>query len=149
MSARDPSTGEIKQRRSVRTSIIVPVAVEEAVVRARRRERGRVRITKTVETEEQTLSGTARVQEVLVERVTIDRFVERPAGARQEGDTLVIPVFEEVPVVVMKLKLKEEIRVTRRTASEERRIPVTLRRERVTVERLAATESQEPETRHE
>ncbi|ALA59128.1 DUF2382 domain-containing protein [Nitrospira moscoviensis] len=148
MSARDSPAGEAKQPRTSRASIIVPVAIEDAIVKTRRRERGRVRIAKTVETEDQEVSGTARVQEVLVERVAIDRFVERPAGARQEGDTLVIPVFEEVPVVVMKLKLKEEIRVTRRTASEERRMPVTLRRERVTVERVGAAELQESETRH-
>jgi uncharacterized protein (TIGR02271 family) len=144
MSDRVPTSGDTRPSQVTRSTVVIPVAAEEVTVQTRRRERGRVRITKTVDTDERTLDGTAIAREILVERVPIDRFVEEPMGARQEGDTLVIPVFEEVPVVVMKLKLKEEVRVTTRTTSQTRCLPVTVRRERVTIDRVGAPELREP-----
>ena len=78
------------------------------------------------------------IRDVVVERVSVDRFVEQPTGIRREGETLVIPVFEEVPVVVIKTKLKEEVRVTTRTTTQFRRTPVEIRRETVTIERIPA-----------
>ncbi|MFD1693079.1 DUF2382 domain-containing protein [Azotobacter chroococcum] len=54
---------------------------------------------------------------------------------RQEGDVTVIPVLEEVLVVEKRLVLKEELRVRRVVHEEPHSVPVTLRREQVTVER--------------
>jgi uncharacterized protein (TIGR02271 family) len=120
------------------SSVTIPVHAEQVTVKTRRSELGRVRMTKTVREEHVTVESPAVTREVVVERVPIDRFVERPSGRRREGETLVIPVFEEVPVVVMKTKLKEEIRITTRAVSQRRRIPVTIRREQVSVDRLPA-----------
>ncbi|MCU1257248.1 MAG: hypothetical protein JWO80_133 [Bryobacterales bacterium] len=49
-----------------------------------------------------------------IERVQVDRIVAEPPVQRQEGDTLVLPVVEEVLVVEKRLMLREEIRITRR-----------------------------------
>jgi hypothetical protein len=49
-----------------------------------------------------------------IERVQIDRIVAEPPVQRQEGDTLILPVVEEVLVVEKRLMLREEIRITRR-----------------------------------
>jgi hypothetical protein len=46
--------------------------------------------------------------------VQIDRIVAEPPVQRQEGDTLILPVVEEVLVVEKRLMLREEIRITRR-----------------------------------
>lgn len=47
-----------------------------------------------------------------VRRVSVDRVIDEPAKPRQEGDTIIYPVMEEVLVVQKKLVLKEEIYVT-------------------------------------
>jgi hypothetical protein len=78
--------------------------------------------------------------------------VESATGVRYEGDTMVIPIFEEVLVVEKRLVLKEEIRVTRRRTSFRSPQRVTLRREVPTVERIEerrsrALEGTEPVTR--
>jgi len=110
-------------------------------VETTRIERGRVRVAKHVTTDGVTVSEPAVRQEISIERVPVDRFVEQPSGMRREDHTLIIPVYEEVPVVVTKIKLKEEVRVTTKTIKEERRIPATLRRETVTVQRLPPADS--------
>ena len=134
MTKRDPKTGPRRSGESVQ----LPVHAENAVVHITRRERGRVRVSKTREDRQVIVTAPAVRRDVVVERVPIDRFVEHRTGIRQEGDTLVIPVFEEVPVVVMKTKLKEEVRVTTRTSNQSRRTPISIRRETVTVDRLPA-----------
>ncbi len=138
MTKRDPPIRAKTGLRRSGESVQLPVHAETAVVHITRRERGRVRVSKTREERQVIVTAPAVKRDVVVERVPIDRFVEHPTGVRQEGDTLVIPVFEEVPVVVMKTKLKEEVRVTTRTSNQSRRTPISIRRETVTVDRLPA-----------
>lgn len=58
-----------------------------------------------------------------VQRVPIDKIIDQPVSPRQEGDTMIFPVVEEVLVVQKKLVLKEEIHVRpERAAIEPRRI---------------------------
>jgi stress response protein YsnF len=61
-----------------------------------------------------------------------------PAAIRQEGDTTIYPVMEEVVVVEKRLRLVEEVRVTQRRATRHVREQVALRREEIVVEREAA-----------
>ena len=75
---------------------------------------------------------------VEVERVPVDRIVDAAPAVRQDGDVTIIPVMEEVLVVEKRLVLKEELHVRRRRTQESVEVPVTLRRERVEVERLPA-----------
>jgi len=49
-----------------------------------------------------------------IERVPIGRIVPSTPEQRQEGDTLVLPVVEEILVSEKKILLQEEIRITRR-----------------------------------
>jgi hypothetical protein len=49
-----------------------------------------------------------------IEHVPVGRILDAPVPQRQEGDTLVLPVIEEVLVYRRKLYLREEIRITRR-----------------------------------
>ena len=48
-----------------------------------------------------------------IERVPVDRLISEPAAQRQEGDTLILPVLEEVLVTEKRIMLKEEIRITK------------------------------------
>lgn len=138
MSKSDPPRNVTPKKRMPVSSVTIPVAAEEVIVHTRRSKDATVRVSKHVQEEQVVAEGQTVKRTVSVERIPIDRFVERPTGLRQEGDTLIIPVFEEVPVVVMKTKLKEEIRVTTRTVSERRPMPVDVRREHVSVERIPA-----------
>ena len=65
---------------------------------------------------------------------------------REEGDTTIIPVIEEVLVVEKRLFLKEEIRIRRTQTTQLHEETVTLRREEVVIERDAAGPSSPPAT---
>jgi hypothetical protein len=49
-----------------------------------------------------------------IEHVPVGRILDALVTQRQEGDTLILPVVEEVLVYRRKLYLREEIRITRR-----------------------------------
>jgi stress response protein YsnF len=76
-----------------------------------------------------------RTEQVEVRRVAVNRPVEERAGPRREGDTLIIPVYEHVPIVTMQLTLKEEVHVQTRQAQDDVVQQVVLRSEEVVVER--------------
>lgn len=116
--------------------IVVPVIQEELQVTRREIERGGVRVHKYVEEREEVVEEPTYREEVTVERVTVGRPLEEEIGSRQEGDTLIIPVLEEMLVVEKRLVLVEEIRITKRRIEETEQARVVLRQERVEVEEL-------------
>jgi uncharacterized protein (TIGR02271 family) len=124
----------------------IPVVDEEARIDKREVVTGRVRIRTRVEEADETVRGTLDEEVVEVERVPVDRIVEAAPAVRQDGDVTIIPVMEEVLVVEKRLVLKEELHVRRRRKQESVEVPVTLRRERVEVERLPADESRAGKT---
>ena len=97
----------------------------------------RVRLHKRVHEDQQALDIPVRTETLEVERVPVGRFVEAAPAIRQDGETTVYPVVEEVLVVEKRLRLGEEVRVTRRQATRHVREDVVLRREEITVERMA------------
>jgi stress response protein YsnF len=119
-------------------AVTVPVVEERAVVHKRRKVTGAVRVRTVVREAEELVDEPFSVERVEVERVPVGRWVEAPPGVRQEGETTVIPVLEEVVVVEKRLRLVEEVRVTRRRRTERAAERVTLRREEAVVERLDA-----------
>jgi len=118
--------------------VVVPVVAEEVEVGRRRVETGRVRVHKTVRTTEKVVDEPIVREEVEVERVPINRVIDAPVGPRQEGDTLIVPLLEEVLVVEKRLMLKEEVRITRRRVEQRSSQTVILRSEEATVERVDA-----------
>jgi len=124
---------------------VIPVAEERVVVSKREVETGRVQVALTTDTETVIAREMLRGRRVEVDRVPVNQTL--PDGAptpqsREEGDTLVIPVVEEVAVVIKRLVIREEIRlrfVTTETPFEE---AVSVRRQRATVDR---TGPQQPE----
>jgi len=116
---------------------VIPVVVEELEVATRIVETGRVQISKRVHEREEVVDLPLLREEVDIQRVAVNRVVEGPVTIRQEGDTTIIPVVEEVLVVEKRLMLKEELRITKRRVEEHRPQRVTLRTEDATVERLA------------
>lgn len=121
----------------------IPLVEERLSVSKRQVESGRVRVHVKVEEHEQTVTQQLSRDDVQVEHVPMNvRLAEMP-HVRLEGSTTIIPVVEEVLVVEKALVLVEEIHVRRRTASESVQIPVTVRREKATIERTSADGSVE------
>ena len=124
---------------------IVPLVEERAVVRKRKRLTGGVRVRTIVREDEQGVDATLRAEQVEVKRVALDdHWVEAPIPVRQEGDTTIVTLHEEVVVVETRLRATEEVHLIRRQATSSTRKHVTLRREEAVIERLdiaAATKS--------
>ena len=117
---------------------VVPVVEETAVVRKERVATETVRLHKRVHEAEEVLDVPVQTEAIEVERVPVGRWVDAPVEVRREGDTTVYPVVEEVVVVEKRLRLVEEVRVTRRQETRRVQERVALRREEVVVERDAA-----------
>lgn len=117
----------------------IPVIEEQLTFGTRVVETGRgVRIHKTVSEQPVTIDERLSRDEVQVRHVPIDRIVsadEAPA-TRYEGDTLVIPVLEEVVVVERRLRIKEELHITRTVHEERYQETVPLKAEHIEVARF-------------
>ena len=117
----------------------IPVVEEQLTVGTRVVETGRgVRIHKTISEQPVVIDERLMRDEMEIERVPVDRIValeDKPA-TRYEGDTLVVPVFEEVLVVERRLRIKEELRITRIRHEESYQNTVSLKAEQVEVERF-------------
>ncbi len=133
------NVGSTEQNQTAETTVI-PVVEEELNVTKRTVETGKVRIHKTVREHEEEVDEPLLRDEVAVQRVPVNQFVERPVDARYEGDTLIVPVFEEVLVVEKRLRLKEELHITRHQTEHHEPQQVALRREEVNIERLPTEE---------
>jgi uncharacterized protein (TIGR02271 family) len=114
---------------------IVPVIEEQVSVGKRVVERERVRLRTRTSAREEIVDVPLVEEEVRVQRVEVGRIVDAPEPPRQHGDTLVVPVYEEVLVVEKRLLLREELHVTRVRHERHDRRSVVLRREDVEVER--------------
>ncbi len=135
----DAPPGLDSSRESLNKTVI-PVAEEQLRVHKRKVDGATVRVTKEVHEEERVVDEPLFSEEVDVQRVRVDRVVDAPEPIRSEGDTTIIPLYEEVLVVEKRLVLTEELHVTKQRV--ERREPqrVTLRRESAAVERLEPNE---------
>ncbi|HKN87999.1 MAG TPA: YsnF/AvaK domain-containing protein [Nitrospiraceae bacterium] len=126
---------------------VVPIVQEELHVEKQKVETGRVRLTKTVQEREVLVHEPSIQEDIQIERVPVNRWLSEPASVRYEGDIMIIPVMEEVPVVEKRLRLKEELRVTKRRITTQRTEPVRLRTEEVQVERIPAQSPSMPPMR--
>jgi stress response protein YsnF len=109
--------------------IVVPLSEEQASIAKRRIVTGRVQVSRVTCEHEQLLDETLAREQVEVERTPIGKMVEVPPSVREEGDTIIIPIVEEILVVERRLLLKEEVRVRRVRSSESHRERVMLRRQ--------------------
>ena len=119
---------------------VIALAREELRVTRRVVDRGGVRVRVSVNERDEAVDVLLREQGVEVERVPIGRVVEHPPETRQEGDTLVIPIVEEILVVERRLVLKEEVRVRRTERQRPTRETARLRSEIAEVESIAPRE---------
>jgi uncharacterized protein (TIGR02271 family) len=99
-------------------------------------ETGVVRVSKRVHEEHEVVNLPGSREEITVERVSINQFVETPPSIRYEGDTMIVPVLKEVVVTQTKLLLVEEVHVIKRKIEENETQEVILRKEEIVIERV-------------
>ena len=131
------ATGTADVRLSSHVEAVIPVIREELAVSKRlvELERG-VRVSKSVTQREEEVVQLLYRESLEVERIPKNEMVDRPPPVRHEGQTLVIPVCEEVLVLEKRLLLKEEIRVGRREQHVRHAEKVVLRTEHASIERF-------------
>jgi uncharacterized protein (TIGR02271 family) len=117
-------------------SVTIPVIAESLRLTRALRETGRVRIHKHVQERQERVDLPLLRETAEVQRVAVNRQVDGPVPIRHDGDTMIIPVLEEVLVVEKRWILREELHVrVHRSEHHEPRV-VSLRSEQVTVENL-------------
>ncbi len=117
-------------------ALTLPVLREELNVEIRKHITGIVRLEKTIRQIDGVVNERLTSDSVSVERVPINRYLDEPVLVRQEGDTTVFPVMEEILITTKQLVLKEEIRVTRHRQESRYQEIIPLRAEEVFIERL-------------
>lgn len=117
----------------------IPISREELNVVKQWTETGRVRINKTVHELPQQIEAMLGEESVEIERIPVDEVVDQPPAARYEGDTLVVPILEEVLVVEKRFRIKEEVRITKMRKDVMHSATVPVKVEEATVERFDAT----------
>jgi uncharacterized protein (TIGR02271 family) len=91
--------------------LVLPVIEETLTVDTRPVETGRIRIQQVVHEREEPVDPPLLQEEVIIERVPVNRVVEGPVPGRYEGDTMIVSVLEEVVVVETRLLLTEEVHI--------------------------------------
>lgn len=120
--------------------IVVPLFTEEISVSKRMVEKGRVQVSRTTSRREELVDELLAREQVEVERIPVGRPVDSMPAIREEGETIVVPVVEEVLVVERRLVLKDEVRIRRVRSTERHQERVTLRRQEAAVNRLPPLE---------
>ncbi|RDV16403.1 DUF2382 domain-containing protein [Pontibacter diazotrophicus] len=134
--ARAPETAD-RNASANQQSRVIPVVEEQIRVNKKTVETGSVHVSKDVHEEEVTVDVPTLHEEVNVERVAIDRYVDSPPPpVRHEGDVTIISVLKEEIVVTKRLKLVEEVHVTKRKHETQENQHITLRKEEVKVNRV-------------
>ena len=75
-------------------------------------------------------------ERVEIDRVPIGRPVDAIPPVRQEGETTILPVVEEIIVVERRLILREEVRIKRRHVSERHQEALVLRKQEAVITRM-------------
>lgn len=116
---------------------VIPVIQEAVRVEKREFESGKVVVHKTVVERDEAVEILLRQQDLSVERVPVGRVVSEAPQTRQEGDTLIVPILEEVLVVEKRLMLKEELHIRKQSSERTEHQTIRLRSEQVKIEQTA------------
>ena len=118
---------------------VLQLHAERLEVRRQVKQTGSVRVAIQTRTRNEQVDEQLNRRDALVERVAIDRFVDEMPQVREEGRTTVIPVVEEI--LVRRLFLKEEVRITCVDTMHAHRETVALRTQDVVISRTGPAEA--------
>ena len=108
---------------------------EELSVAKEKVETGRVRVSTRTHEREALIDENLTRERIEIETVPVGLRIDAVPDVRQEGDTTIVPVVEEVLVVERRLMLKEEIRIKRVRTIERHQEKVVLRHQEAVVTR--------------
>ncbi len=117
------------------TAETIPLVQEVPTIEKRAVESGRVRVRTFVEDVNAEVVARLSRDEIKVERRPVEQEVEQAPAPRHDGDTLILSLVEERPVVVKRLFVVEELHIRRTERVEDVSIPTTTRAMRAVVER--------------
>jgi stress response protein YsnF len=120
-------------------STVLPIVEEELQVGKRRIESERIQVRMRTDLAEELVRQELAGEHLEVERVPIDLLIEPGSDLpriRTEGSVTIFPVLEEVVVVEKRLRLKEEVRITKLVTTETTETSITVRKQRAIIERL-------------
>ena len=118
---------------------VLPIVEEELQVGKRRIESERIQVRTLTDLTEELVRQELTGEHLEVERVPIDLLIQPGSDLpriRTEGSVTIFPVLEEVVVVEKRLRLKEEVRITKRMTTEITETPIMVRKQRAVIERL-------------
>lgn len=130
----DVSRGSTTEMRTDET-LRVPVYEEELTATTRPVERGQVRITKEVITENRTIEVPVTEEKIRVDYRMADRDAAVDADAFQEG-TIEIPIRGEEVDVQKRTRVAQEVEIGKETVQSTERVGGTVRKEDVRVEEM-------------
>lgn len=116
---------------------VLQLHAEQVEIGRHRRETGHVTVSTVTRTHDHLVDELLASERVDVEHVAIDRMVDEMPAVREEGDTIIIPVVEEVVVVERRLMLRKEVRITRVRSVHHHHEVVQLRSQEAVVSRIA------------
>ena len=99
-------------------------------------ETGRLRVSKQTHTREVAVDESLLRESAEIETIPIGRQIFEMPSVRHEGETIVVPIVEEILHTERRLILKEEVRITRRKTAEQIHDRVTLRYQEAVVTRV-------------
>ena len=120
---------------------VIPLFEESLSVSRRVVPTSRVQVSRVTHSHEHLVDELLERERVEVERVAIDKPIDRMPSVREEGDCLIFPVVEEVLKIERVLVLKEEVRIRRVKGTERYQERVTLRKQEAVVNRLPIDET--------
>jgi len=123
--------------------IVLPLHAEEISVSRRKVTGDTIRVgTRTTE-REHVVDEPLTHERVETTRVPVGRVVTEAPPVRQEGDTIIVPIVEEMIVIERRLILKEEVHVRRVRETGRHREVVTVRKQEAVITRIAGDEEKD------
>lgn len=116
---------------------VLPLQHETLTVGRDRVETGIVRVATVTRQHEALVDETLSGQQVEIRRVAVGRPIDAIPPIREEGDTTIISVVEEIIVVEKRLVLKEEVHLRRVLVTRQHRETVMLRRQEPVITRVS------------
>jgi stress response protein YsnF len=115
--------------------VTIPVTKENLVIDTDFHVKGEVVITKSFRETEVDVPLPTVHTDYIEKRIAINNVIEQMPVIRHERNTMIIPVVREESVVVKRLKLIEEIHITKVVRKTEELVPVKLREDIISVDR--------------
>ena len=125
--ARQPETSD---------KLSIPVIEEHLNIDKKIVETGKYHIKKTVRQEDFSEDIPTIHEQVGIQRIEINKYIDSMPDVRYEGDTTIIPVIKEVVIVEKKLMLVEEIHITRTSNEVSVNVKDKVRRENIEIDKI-------------